>query len=331
MKAIVFARYGTADDLRLRDVAQPAPTDDEVLIKVHAVSINDWDWQILQGIPFSNRMTFGLRRPRRHILGSDVAGRVEAVGRKVEGLRPGDGVFGDLSGSWGGFAEYVCAREDAVVRIPTGMTFVEAAAIPQAATLALQGLRDVGRIQRGQRILINGAGGGVGTFGVQLAKLYEAEVTGVDSTGKLGMLRSLGFDHVVDYTQEDFTRRGVRYDLILDVKTDRPLRDYLRVLNPGGTYVTVGGATGSLVRVMLSKPLVALVGTKKVALVFLKRNKDLDHICELYATGKLRPVIDGPYGLAEVPAAMRYFAEGKHGGKVVIRLESSDRVPRRPL
>lgn len=327
MKAIVFARYGTADDLQLRDVAQPAPTDDEVLIKVHAVSINDWDWQILQGIPFSNRMTFGLRRPRRHILGSDVAGRVEAVGRKVEGLRPGDGVFGDLSGRWGGFAEYVCAREDAVVRIPTGMTFVEAAAIPQAATLALQGLRDVGRIQRGQRILINGAGGGVGTFGVQLAKLSEAEVTGVDSTGKLDMLRSLGFDHVVDYTQEDFTRRGVRYDLILDVKTDRPLRDYLRVLDPGGTYVTVGGATGSLVRVMLSKPLVALVGTKKVALVFLKPNKDLDHICELYATGKLRPVIDGPYGLAEVPAVMRYFAEGKHEGKVVIRLEDSDRVP----
>lgn len=327
MKAIVFARYGTADDLQLRDVAQPAPTDDEVLIKVHAVSINDWDWQILQGIPFSNRMTFGLRRPRRHILGSDVAGRVEAVGRKVEGLRPGDGVFGDLSGSWGGFAEYVCAREDALVGKPSGMTFVEAAAIPQAATLALQGLRDVGRIQRGQRILINGAGGGVGTFGVQLAKLYEAEVTGVDSTGKLDMLRSLGFDHVVDYTQEDFTRRGERYDLILDVKTDRPLRDYLRVLNPGGTYVTVGGATGSLVRVMLSKPLVALVGTKKVALVFLKPNKDLDHICELYATGKLRPVIDGPYGLAEVPAVMRYFAEGKHEGKVVIRLEDSDRVP----
>jgi len=245
----------------------------------------------------------------------------------VEGLRPGDGVFGDLSGSWGGFAEYVCAREDAVVRIPTGMTFVEAAAIPQAATLALQGLRDVGRIQRGQRILINGAGGGVGTFGVQLAKLHEAEVTGVDRTGKLDMLRSLGFDHVVDYTQEDFTRRGERYDLILDVKTDRPLRDYLRVLDPGGTYVTVGGATGSLVRVMLSKPLVALVGTKKVALVFLKPNKDLDHICELHASGKLRPVIDGPYGLAEVPAAMRYFAEGKHEGKVVIRLEGSDRVP----
>ncbi|MGB8019928.1 MAG: alcohol dehydrogenase catalytic domain-containing protein [Candidatus Nanopelagicales bacterium] len=170
MKAIVFDRYGTADDLHLRDVAQPVPTDDEVLVGVRAVSINDWDWGILQGVPFSNRVTFGLRTPNRHILGSDVAGRVEAVGGKVQGLRPGDSVVGDLSGRWGGFAEYVCARQDALVAMPPGMTFVEAAAIPQAATLALQGLRDRGRIQRGQRILINGAGGGVGTFGVQLAK-----------------------------------------------------------------------------------------------------------------------------------------------------------------
>jgi NADPH:quinone reductase-like Zn-dependent oxidoreductase len=324
MKAIVFDSYGTADHLHLQDVAQPTPAEDEVLIKVHAVSINDWDWGILQGVPYSNRMTFGLRRPRRHILGSDVAGRVEAVGRKVERLRPGDEVLGDLSGRWGGFAEYVCAGEDALARKPTGMTFVEAAAIPQAATLALQGLRDKGRIERGQRILINGAGGGVGTFGVQLAKLYEAEVTGVDSAAKLDLLRSIGFDQVVDYTQEDFTRRAERYDLILDVKTNRPLRDYLRVLNPGGAYVTVGGATGSLTRAMLLKPLAPLSGRKRVALVFLKLNKDLDYICELHAAGKLSPVIDGPYELAEVPGAMRHFAEGKHQGKVVISLDGGN-------
>lgn len=323
MKAIVFDRYGTADDLHLRDVAQPMPTDDEVLIKVHAVAINDWDWGILQGVPFSNRVTFGLRTPNRHILGSDVAGRVEAVGGNVQGLRPGDEVVGDLSGRWGGFAEFVCAREDALVRKPPGMTFVEAAAIPQAATLALQGLRDRGRIQRGQRILINGAGGGVGTFGVQLAKLHEAEVTGVDSPEKLDMLRSIGFDHVVDYTEQDFTRRPERYDLILDVKTNRPLRDYLRVLNPRGAYVTVGGATGSITKVLLLKPLVPLAGSKRAAVVFLKLNKDLDYLRDLCATGQLRPVIDGPYGLGELPGAMRHFAEGKHQGKVVISLEGS--------
>ena len=321
MKAIVFDRYGTADQLLLRDVPEPTPAEDEVLIKVHAVSINDWDWGILQGIPYLNRMTFGLRRPRRHILGSDVAGRVEAVGRKVERLRPGDEVLGDLSGRWGGFAEYVCAGEDALVRKPTGMTFVEAAAIPQAATLALQGLRDRGRIERGQRILINGAGGGVGTFGVQLAKLDEAEVTGVDSPDKLDLLRSIGFDHVVDYTREDFTRGAERYDLILDVKTNRPLRDYLRVLNPGGAYVTVGGASGSLIRALLLKPLAPLAGGKRVAVVSLKLNKDLDYLCELHAAGKLRPVIDGPYELGEAPGAMRHFAEGKHQGKVVIRVD----------
>jgi NADPH:quinone reductase-like Zn-dependent oxidoreductase len=320
MKAIVFTRYGTADDLELREVAKPIPADDEVLIKVHAVSINDWDWQILQGIPFVNRMTFGLFKPKKHILGSDVAGRVEEVGGKVRRFQPGHEVFGDLSGRWGGFAEYVCAREDALVEKPPGMTFVEAAAIPQAATLALQALRDKGRMKPGQKILINGAGGGVGTFGVQLVKLHGAEVTGVDSTGKLDMLRSVGFDRVVDYTREDFTRAGQRYDLILDVKTNRPLRDYLRVLRPGGVYVTVGGATGSIMRVMLLGPFVALFGTKKAVLVILKLNKDLGYICELFEAGKLKPVIDGPFTLSQVPEAMRYFAEGKHKGKVVISL-----------
>lgn len=324
MKAILFDRYGTADDLHLRDVTQPTPADDEVLIQVHAVSINDWDWQILRGVPFSNRVAFGLRRPKRHILGSDVAGRVHAVGRNVRAFRPGDDVLGDLSGRWGGFAEYVCARQDALVRKPAGMSFVEAAAIPQAATLALQGLRDRGRIDGGSEFPFNGAGGGVGTFGVQLAKLFEAEVTGVDSPAKLDMRRSIGFDHVFDYTEEDFTRRPERYDLILDVTTNRPLRDYLRVLNPGGTYVTVGGATGYLTQVMLLEPLVSLTGRKRAALVFLKLTKDLDYLCGLYTAGRLRRVVDGPYRLGDVPEAMRRFAEGSHQGKVVISLAGGD-------
>lgn len=324
MKAFVFTRYGGPDELRLEEVAKPIPEDDEVLIKVHAVALNDWDWQILQGIPFANRVSFGLRKPKKHILGSDVAGRVEAVGARVQRFRPGDEVLGDLSGRWGGFAEYVCAREDALVAKPAAMSFVEAAAIPQAATLALQGLRDKGRITRGQKILINGAGGGVGTFAVQLARPYGAEVTGVDSSSKLDLLRSLGFAEVIDYAQEDFTRAGRRYDLILDVKTNRPLRDYLRVLTPRGAYVTVGGETAKLFRVMTMGPLLSLLGRKRVAMVILKFNKDLDYLCELSQTGELTPVIDGPYGWNELPEAMRHLGEGKHKGKVVIRLEGED-------
>jgi len=236
-------------------------------------------------------------------------------------FRPGDEVFGDLSGTWGGFAEYVCAREKALTLKPAGMTFEEAAAIPQAATLALQGLRDKGRIQPGQKLLINGAGGGVGTFAIQIAKLYGAEVTGVDSTEKLEMLRSIGFDHVIDYTQEDFTRRAERYDLILDVKTNRSVFDYLRVLSPGGTYVTVGGSSSRITQVMLLGPLVSLITGKRVRLLFLKLNKDLAYVCELLEAGKVKPVMDGPYELSEVPEAMRYFAEGRHKGKVVITLD----------
>jgi len=242
MKAIVYTKYGPPDVLELKEVDKPIPKDDEALIKVHAVSINDWDWGLVQGIPFTNRLLFGLLKPKKRILGSDIAGQIEAVGKNVEQFQPGDEVYGDLSGDWGGFAEYVCARENALAPKPASMTFDEAAAIPQAAMLALQGLRDRGQIQPGQKLLINGAGGGVGTFAVQIAKLYGVEVTGVDSSGKLDMLRSMGFDHVIDYTQEDFTKRGQCYDLILDVKTNRSVFDYARALSPNGIYVTVGGS-----------------------------------------------------------------------------------------
>ncbi|OFW61426.1 MAG: alcohol dehydrogenase [Actinobacteria bacterium RBG_16_64_13] len=321
MKAVVFTRYGTADVLELRDVPRPTPIDDEVLIRVRAVAINDWDWQALQGIPFVNRLTFGLRKPKKQILGSDIAGVVEAVGKNAKRFRLGDEVFGDLSGRWGGFAEYVCAREDMLAPKPAGLTFEETAAIPQAAMLAVQALRDKGRIRQGQKLLVNGAGGGVGTFAIQIARPYWAETTGVDSTAKLAMLRSLGYDYVLDYAQEDFTRTGKQYDLILDVKTNRSIFAYLRALSPGGAYVTVGGSMGRLVQAMALGPLVSMVRKKRVRVVALKPNKDLGYITELVEAGQVRPAVDGRYTLGEAAAAMRYFGAGSHRGKVVLTVE----------
>jgi len=326
MKAIVYTRYGTPDVLELREVEKPTPKDDEVLIRVHAASINDWDWGLLQGIPFVNRLSFGLLRPKKTILGSDVAGRIEEVGKNATQLQPGDAVYGDLSGTWGGFAEYVCARENALALKPASMTFDEAAAIPQAAMLALQGLRDKGHIQQGQKLLINGAGGGVGTFAVQIAKLYGVEVTGVDSSGKLDMLRSMGFDQVIDYTREDFTRKGQCYDLILDVKTNRSIFDYMRALSSNGSYVTVGGSSGRLLQAVFLGPWISMFTKKSVRIVLLKPNKDLAYMNELFEAGKVRPVIDGSYKLSEVPEAMRYFGEGNHKGKVVITLEHDNKT-----
>src|SRR5437870_5869086 len=231
MKAIVYRKYGPPDVLRLKEVERPTPTDDEVLIKVQAVSVNRSDWEILTGSPLYARIG-GLLRPRHQILGSDIAGRVETAGRNVTLFQPGDEVFGDILGPMGGFAEYVCAREKALAIKPASMTFEEAAAIPQAAVIALQGSRDKGQVKPGQKVLINGAGGGAGTFALQLAKLYGAEVTGVDNTGKLDFMRSLGADHVIDYTREDFTSNGNQYDFILDLIAYRSAFDYARALKP---------------------------------------------------------------------------------------------------
>jgi NADPH:quinone reductase-like Zn-dependent oxidoreductase len=321
MKAITFARYGTADVLEVRDVAQPVPKADEVLVRVRAVAVNDWDWQALKGAPFVNRLMFGLIRPKKQILGSDVAGVVEAVGQNARRFRLGDEVFGDLSGRWGGFAEYVCGRESELAPKPAGLTFEEAAAIPQAAMLAVQGLLDVGGLSAGQRVLVNGAGGGVGTFAIQIARLYEAETTGVDSAAKLGLLRSLGYDHVLDYAQQHFTGTGHQYDLILDVKTNRSVFAYLRALRPGGTYATVGGSLVRLAQVALLGPLIALVYKKRVRVVGLKPNKDLGYMTELVDAGEVRPVLDGHFTLDQAAEAMRYFGEGLHKGKVVLTVE----------
>jgi NADPH:quinone reductase-like Zn-dependent oxidoreductase len=323
MKAFVFTKYGPPDVLELREVETPTPKDDEVLIKVHAASVNDWDWCLVRGKPFFIRLLCGLLKPKITIPGVDIAGWVEAVGRSVKRFQPGDEVYGDISEcGFGGFAEYVCARENALALKPASMTFVEAAAIPHAAMLAIQGLRDKGQIQPGQNVLINGAGGGVGIFGVQIAKLIGVDVTGVDSLGKLDMMRSMGFDQTIDYAQEDFTKNGQRYDLILDTKTNRSIFDYARALSPNGIYVTVGGSMARLFQALFLGPWISMFSKKNIRIVALKPNKDLDYINELFEAGKVKSVIDGPYKFSEVPEAIRHFGEGKHKGKVVIAVET---------
>ncbi len=323
MKAIVLAKYGSPGVLQLKEVAKPAPEDDEVLIKVHATSVNDWDWCLVLGTPFYIRLLCGLFKPKVKIPGVDIAGQIEAVGKNVTKFQPGDGVYGDISEcGFGGFAEYVCAHETALALKPASMTFVEAAAIPHAAMLAIQGLRDIGQLRPGQKLLINGAGGGVGTLGIQIAKSIGVdEATGVDNSGKLDIMRSLGFDQVIDYTQEDFTKKGQRYYLILDTKTNRSIFEYTRVLSPNGIYVTVGGATARLFQAFFLGPIVRMFSKKNVRVVALKPNKDLDYMNELFEAGKVKPVIDGPYKLSEAPKAIRHFGEGSHKGKIVITLE----------
>jgi NADPH:quinone reductase-like Zn-dependent oxidoreductase len=319
LKAIVYTKYGGPEVLQLKEVEKPSPKDDEVLVKVHAVSINDWDLGLLEG-DFINRLLNGLLKPKRKILGSDIAGRIEAVGKNVIRFKIGDEVYGDLSSYWGGFAEYTCAREKSLELKPADMSFEEAAAIPQAAMLAVQGLIDKGKIQPGQRLLINGAGGGVGTFALQIAKLYRVETTAVDSTYKMNMLRSIGFDHVIDYTKEDFTRNGLCYDLILDVKTNRSMFDYTRALCPNGIYVTVGGAMSRLFQALFLGPWISMISKKHIRIVALKTNKDLLYMNELFETGKVKPVIDGPYKLNEFVEAFRLFDTAQHKGKVVITM-----------
>lgn len=324
MKAIVFSRYAGPSALELREVDRPTPAAGEVLIRVRAVSINDWDLGLLLGAPVVNRLQFGLFGPGTRIVGSDVAGRVEAVGRDVEAFGPGDLVYGDLSGRWGGFAEYVCAPVKALAPKPEAMTFEQAAALPQAVALALQGLLDVGGLRRGEQVLINGAGGGVGTLAAQIAKLYDAELTGVDHGGKLDRLRTLGFDHVVDYTREDLLRIGRTYDLVLDVKTRRSPFDYLRLLNPGGRYVTVGGSLPRLAQTWSLAPWITLRTGKHARLVILKTNKDAAQVNELFQSGALRPVIDRTFPLNQAREAMRYYTEGNFVGKIVLSVPDQD-------
>jgi len=324
MKAIVFTEYGTPDRLQIKEVAKPTPKDNEVLVKVHASSINSWDWEFQSGTSFINRLLFGLFKPKpeKQILGADIAGTVEAVGKNVTRFQLNDDVFGDLWDRWGGFAEYVCAPQRSLELKPVNSTFMEAAAVPQAGVLALQGLRKTGQIRPGQKVLINGAGGGVGTFAVQLAKLSGAEVTGVDKSHKLEVIRSVGADHVIDYRKEDFTQTGQRYDLIIDTQGIRSMFDYKRALSPHGTYAMVGGDIPRMLQALFFKFWGSITGGQKFNFVAEGPNKGLADLKVLIEAGKVVPVVDKCYKLSEVPEAMRYFSEGRHAGKVVVDIES---------
>ncbi len=325
MKAIVFTEYGSPDRLQVKEVAKPTPKDDEVLVKVHASSINSWDWEFLNGTPFVNRLMFGLLKPKpeKQILGADIAGTIEAVGRQVTRFLPGDEVFGDLWSNWGGFAEYACANEASMETKPANSTFVEAAAVPQAGVLALQGFRKAGQIQPGQKVLINGAGGGVGTFAIQLAKLAGAEVTGVDASHKLNVVRSVAADHIIDYTQQDFTATGERYDLIIDCQGFRSMFDNRRALESNGTYAMVGGSIPRVYQLWFLSFIASLTREdRKLRLVADGPNKGLADLKELIEAGKLVPVIDRTYQLSELPEALSYFGEGRHKGKIAIAVES---------
>ena len=284
MKAIVLTKYRSPDFFELKEVEKPKPKVNEVLVKVFAVSINSWDWEILIAKPFVNRLMAGLLKPKRiKILGCDIAGRVEAVGKNVKQFQPGDEVFGDLSRcGWGGFAEYVCARDNALASKSASMSFEQAAAIPQAGLLALQALSYKEKIQPGQKVLFNGAGGGVGTLGMQIAKSFGAEVTGVDSTEKLDIMRSAGADHVIDYTQEDFTKNGQHYDRIIDVAATRSVFDYKRALSPGGVFVMVGGSSSLVNKLLILGPWISMTESKKMGLLLHKANKGLSFMKDLF-------------------------------------------------
>jgi len=322
MKAIVRYRYGSPNVLELREIDKPVVKDESVLVRVHAASLNSGDLDYLHGRPLIARVGTGLRTPWNRRLGVDVAGQVEAVGKGVTHLRPGDEVFGDLTQhGFGAFAEYVCAPATAFAPKPARMTFEEAATVPQSAVLALQGLRGKRQIQPGHKVLINGAGGNVGPFAVQIAKSFGAEVTGVDSASKLDMLRSIGADHVIDYTREDFTQSGQRYDRILDLVARRSIFDCRRALNPQGVYVLQGGSTGPLFQAAVLGPLISMTGSKKMGVMWWWRpfqQEDVAFVKELIEAGRVAPVIDRRYPLTEVPEALRYLEEGHARGKIVI-------------
>jgi len=327
MKTVVYEKYGSPDVLQLKEVEKPIPEDNEVLVKVHAASLNAADLETLRGI-FVVRI-MGPLKPKNKILGSDIAGRVEVIGRNVKQFKPGDEVFGDLSEcGFGAFAEYVCASENVLTLKPATMTFEEAATLPQAATLALQGLRDKRQIEKGQKVLINGAGGGVGTFAVQIARYFGAEVTGVDSTGKLDMLTSLGADHVIDYNKEDFTKSGQTYDLIIDVVAQRSVFAYRRVLGPEGICVLIGGSMPVVFLNALLSPLILMAGSKKISILGWRPSakEDLDFLIELIEAGKVVPIIDKVYPLSETAEALRYLEGGHARGKVVITMKYNNKV-----
>jgi NADPH:quinone reductase-like Zn-dependent oxidoreductase len=320
MKAIVYERYGPPDVLRLKDVEKPTSDENQVLVKVHASSINAGDYFAMGGKPFLFRLfSGGYLKPKNTRLGIDVAGQVEAVGENVKRFRPGDEVFGCRNGA---FAEYVCAREGLLVLKPANISYEQAAAVPWAALVALQTMRDAGEIQPGQKVLIQGASGGVGTFAVQIAKAFDAEVTAVCSTRNLDMARSIGADHVIDYTREDFTRSPQGYDLIIAINGYHPLSAYKRAINPQGIYVCGGGTLGQILQAMLLKSLASRKGGKQIRLMGRAKviQEDLVFLAKLLEEGRIVPVIDRSYPLREIADAMRYVEDTHARGKVIITM-----------
>lgn len=317
---MVYDRYGSPDVLRLDEVAKPSIGDSSVLVRVHAASVNSWDWDNLRGEPFLNRLFWGLFKPRRRVLGADIAGRVEAVGKDVTRFVPGDEVFGDLCEcGWGGFAEYAAASEGALSHKSPRMTFQQAAALPQAGVMALQGVRDYGQLEPGQKVLINGAGGGVGTLAIQMAKARGAEVTAVDSKQKLELMRRLGADHVIDYMTQDFVKSRLKYDVILDVTAHRSMFDYKRVLGPAGKYFMIGGETVRIFQLLMFSAWLRLTRSpQKMSLLVHRPNKDLAALNELFESKQLVPVIDRCYPLSDTASALRRLGEGQVEGKVVV-------------
>ena len=324
MKAIIYTEYGPPEVLKLQEVDKPTPKVGEVLVKVHAASVNYIDWQLLKGESFFLRLLNGLTKPKQEILGDDIAGRVEAVGEMVKHFKPGDEVFG--ISDFGAFAEYVCADEKYLALQPANMTWEEAAAVPVAGITALLGLRKLGQIQSRQKVLINGASGGVGTFAVQIAKYYGAEVTGVCSTSKLDMVRSLGADNVIDYTKEDFTKSGRRYDFILAAGGYHPISDYQRALSSEGVYVCCGGNFTQYFQAAFLGPLISMTGSKKLGSIGMAKPniKEFDFMKELLEAGKVKPVVDRSYSLSKAAEALRHFGEGHAQGKVVITVEQNN-------
>jgi len=321
MKAITYKKYGTPAVLQLEEVPKPSPGDNEVLVKVHASSVNNWDWDRLTGKPYLYRLISGISKPKLNILGADIAGVVESVGHNVSKFKPGDEVYGDMcEGNWGGFAEYVIAKENALAAKPKSMTFEQAAAIPQGGVMAAQAILDTKSLNKQDKVLMNGAAGAVGTFVIQLAKMLDVHITAVDSTEKLDFMLSLGADEVVDYKKEDFTKNGKQYDLLIDVVANRSVFDYQRALTSTGIMSAIGGTIPSMLQIGLIGSMLSKKDGKKIGLLMHKPNKYLEYINEMFESGKVTPVIDKVFPLEKTSDALQYLGDGKVMGKVIIKV-----------
>ena len=321
MKAFVCNQYQSFDEMSISDIQIPQPEKDEVIVKVHFTTINDFDWSMVQGYPKLYRLLFGLRKPKNPIPGMELSGTVHAVGSEVEKFRAGDEVFGDISGTgWGTFAEFARIKQESLELKPDFISMEDAACLPHAGLLAYQGLVELGKIKEGDKVLINGAGGGVGTLAIGIAKQYGCHVTGVDSEEKLSMLVTKGYDDVLDYKTTDYTMTGDQYDLILDTKTGRLPQEIRRALKDNGRYVTVGGTTMKLIQAASQSIIMNRVSGKQILVLGLKPNRGIGNLLKMYLEKQIKPKIDGPYPFEEIPELLKYFGEGKHQGKVLIKV-----------